>query len=138
MRSGCQAQFTNQIQPRHPSTRPSPLHSPSLYSQRVAPVLQIAALNDHALIHGFSTMELGSVGLTHAKNPEAVRDARRRFPAALNLDPDPLTRPSAAQLNAAGVRDVFNLDLCTKETEALPSHRRDHDGRRFGAIVALR
>src|SRR5439155_2541996 len=40
-------QFTNQIQPRHPSTRPSPLHSPSLYSQRVAPVLQIAALNDH-------------------------------------------------------------------------------------------
>ena len=250
--------------PQHP---PKPLHSPSLYSQRVAPVLQIAALNDHALIHGFSTMELGSVGLTHAKNPEAVRDARRRFAAALNLDPDTLTvagavhgaqvarvdeptdsiggvdalitdRPgialfatyadcypivlwdpkhraaglvhagwrgteayvataalaemakqfdtkpedvkagigpgicgncyevgadvaerfdqtfvkhstgdryqldlaaaNTAQLNAAGVRDVFNLDLCTKETEALPSHRRDHDGRRFGAIVALR
>src|SRR5438552_498022 len=267
MRSGCQAQFTNQIQPRHPSTRPSPLHSPSLYSQRVAPVLQIAALNDHALIHGFSTMELGSVGLTHAKNPEAVRDARRRFAAALNLDPDTLTvagavhgaqvarvdeptdsiegvdalitdrpgialfatyadcypivlwdpkhraaglvhagwrgteahvataalaemgkqfgtqpedvkagigpgicgncyevgaevaerfdhafvKPSTgdrylldlaaantAQLNAAGVHNVFNLDLCTKETEALPSHRRDHDGTRFGAIVALR
>ena len=32
----------------------------------------------------------------------------------------------------------FNLDLCTKETQALPSHRRDHDGTRFGAIVALR
>ena len=233
----------------------------------MAPVLQIAALNDHALIHGFSTLELGSVGLTHAKDPATVRDSRRRFATALNLDPDTLTvagavhgaqvarvdeptesiegvdalitdRPgialfatyadcypivlwdpkhraaglvhagwrgtvshvataalaemakqfgtkpedvkagigpgicgncyevgadvaerfdqtfvkhstgdsylldlavaNTAQLNAAGVRDVFNLDLCTKETEALPSHRRDHDGTRFGAIVALR
>jgi hypothetical protein len=30
------------------------------------------------------------------------------------------------------------LGLCTKETSFLPSHRRDPDGTRFGAIVALR
>jgi len=233
----------------------------------VAKVLHIAELNDDGLIHGFSTLELGSVGLTHAKNPDAVREARRRFAASLNLDPDTLTiagavhgaqvarvdkptesiegvdalitdRPgialfatyadcypivlwdpkhhaaglvhagwrgteahvataalaemgrefgthpedvkagigpgicgncyevgaevaekfnpahvkpgtsgrylldlaaaNRAQLNAAGVRDVFNLDLCTKESQALPSHRRDPDGTRFGAIVAIR
>jgi YfiH family protein len=233
----------------------------------VAKVLHIAELNGSALIHGFSTLELGSVGLTHAKDPDAVREARRRFAASLNLDPDTLTvagavhgaqvarvdqptesiqgvdalitdrpgialfatyadcypivlwdpkhhaaglvhagwrgtdahvataaiaamgeefgtqpedanagigpgicgncyevgaevaerfdpahvKPSKsgrylldlaaanrAQLNAAGIRDVFNLDLCTKETQALPSHRRDPDGTRFGAIVALR
>jgi len=233
----------------------------------VANVLHIAELNDAALIHGFSTLELGSVGLTHAKDPDAVREARRRFAAALNLDPDTLTvagavhgaqvarvdaptdsiegvdalitdRPgialfatyadcypivlwdpkhhaaglvhagwrgteahvataalaamakefgtqpedvkagigpgicgncyevgaevaekfdqafvkqgktgrylldlaaaNRAQLNAAGVKDVFNLDLCTKESQALPSHRRDPNGTRFGAIVALR
>ena len=271
MRSRCQAPFTNQIQPGHPLTRPGPFHSPVptnvLYAQNVAKVLHIAELSDDALIHGFSTMELGSVGLTHAKDPEAVRESRRRFAAALNLDPDTLTvagavhgaqvarvdapaesiqgvdalitdRPgialfatyadcypivlwdpkhraaglvhagwrgteahvataalaamakefgtqpedvkagigpgicgncyevgadvaerfdpafvnqssgerylldlaaaNTAQLNAAGVSDVFNLDLCTKESEALPSHRRDPDGRRFGAIVALR
>jgi YfiH family protein len=233
----------------------------------VAKVLHIAELNGSGLIHGFSTLELGSVGLTHAKDPDAVREARRRFAASLNLDPDTLTvagavhgaqvarvdaptesidgvdalitdrpgialfatyadcypivlwdpkhhaaglvhagwrgteahvataalaemgeefgtqpedvkagigpgicgncyevaaevaerfdsahvKPSKsgrylldlaaanrAQLNAAGVRDVFKLDLCTKETQALPSHRRDPDGTRFGAIVALR
>jgi YfiH family protein len=239
-----------------------------LYSQCVASVLHISELNDDALIHGFSTLELGSVGLTHAKDPAAVREARRRFAASLNLDPDTLTvagavhgarvarvdaptesiegvdalitdrpgialfatyadcypivlwdpkhraaglvhagwrgteayvaaaalaamgkefgtqpvdvkagigpgicgncyevgaevaerfepayvKPSTggrhlldlaaanrAQLNAAGVKDVFNVDLCTKESEALlPSHRRDPDGTRFGAIVALR
>ena len=233
----------------------------------MAPVLQIAALKTDGLIHGFSTLELGSVGLTHTKDPDAVREARRRFAASLNLDPDTLTiagavhgaqvarvdkptesiegvdalitdRPgialfatyadcypivlwdpkhhaaglvhagwrgteahvataalaemgrefgthpedvkagigpgicgncyevgaevaekfdpahvkpgtsdrylldlaaaNRAQLGAAGVREVFNLDLCTKESQALPSHRRDPDGTRFGAIVAIR
>ncbi len=233
----------------------------------MARVLQIPELKTGALIHGFSTLELGSVGLTHAKEPDAVREARRRFATALNLDADTLTVAGAvhgaqvarvdhptesiegvdalitdrrgialfatyadcypivlwdpkhhaaglvhagwrgteahvaaaavaamgkefgtqpqdvkagigpgicgncyevgaevaekfdqtfvkqsktgrylldlaaanrAQLNGAGVKDVFNLDLCTKESETLPSHRRDHDGTRFGAIVALR
>jgi len=240
-----------------------------LYAQRVASVLRIPELNDDALIHGFSTLELGSVGLTHAKYPAAVRDSRRRFAAALNLDPDTLTvagavhgaqvarvdtpseaiegvdalitdRPGVAlfatyadcypivlwdpkhraaglvhagwrgteahvataalaamskefgtrpedvkagigpgicgncyevgaevaekfdpafvkpsnystdrclldlaaanraQLSAASVQEIYTLDLCTKESQALPSHRREPNGTRFGAIVALR
>ena len=33
---------------------------------------------------------------------------------------------------------VHVLGLCTKETDYLPSHRRNPDGSRFAAIVALR
>lgn len=229
-------------------------------------VLSIPELAADGFVHGFSTLELGSVGLTHAKDPDAVRQSRRKFAEALRLDPGSITvagavhgnkvarveepaesvegadalitdrpgialfatyadcypvvlwdpehraaglvhagwrgteagvalaaikamhsefgsrpeaiqagigpgicglcyevgadvagrfeprfiRPSGdafvldlaaanrAQLQDAGVRDVFALDLCTKETDFLPSHRRDHDGARFGAIVAIR
>jgi YfiH family protein len=49
-----------------------------------------------------------------------------------------LVAANRAQLEDAGVKDVHALDLCTKETSFLPSHRRSADGTRFGAIVALR
>jgi polyphenol oxidase len=49
-----------------------------------------------------------------------------------------LAAANRAQLEDAGVTDVHVLGLCTKETPFLPSHRRDHDGARFGTIVALR
>ena len=49
-----------------------------------------------------------------------------------------LAAANRAQLEQAGVGETHVLDLCTKETDYLPSHRRDHDGVRFGAIVALR
>lgn len=227
-------------------------------------VIRIPALGDEGLIHGFSTLELGSVGLTHAKDPDAAREARRRFASEVGVDSltvagavhgnqvarvdqpvdsvdgvdalitdrpnialfatyadcypivlwdpthraaglvhagwrgteagvaiaairamqrefgsDPaeiragigpgicglcyevggevagkfearFTRPSGdaflldlaaanrAQLQEAGVVGVFDIEVCTKETESLPSHRRDHDGTRFGAIVAIR
>jgi polyphenol oxidase len=44
------------------------------------------------------------------------------------------------QLVAAGVdpRHIHRHPACTRETPELPSHRRDHDGRRFAAVVALR
>lgn len=44
------------------------------------------------------------------------------------------------QLIAAGVdpRRIHRHPACTRETPDLPSHRRDHDGRRFAAVVALR
>jgi YfiH family protein len=48
-----------------------------------------------------------------------------------------LAAANKAQLKEAGVRHVHALDLCTKETTFLPSHRRSPDGTRFGAIVAL-
>ncbi len=222
---------------------------------------------DPGLVHAFSTLELGSVGLTHAPDPKLVHESRRRFATELGLDPatliaigavhgsdvarvdrhqdvvddvdglitntpgialfatyadcypillwdpehravglahagrrgteadiaagavramarefgsDPtrmkaaigpgicgrcyevgedvasrfdqrfvrdsedgkylldLAAANRAQLEEQGVREVFSLDLCTKETSFLPSHRRTPDGTRFGAIVAIR
>jgi YfiH family protein len=49
-----------------------------------------------------------------------------------------LAAANRAQLDEAGVVLVYGLDLCTKESSVLPSHRRSPDGTRFGAIVALR
>jgi polyphenol oxidase len=231
-------------------------------------VLTIRELTgEPGLVHGFSTLELGSVGLTHALDPAAVQASRRHFATELGLDPDTLTTIGAvhgnhvarvdepqdvvedvdglitntpgialfatyadcypivlwdpdhraaglahagwrgteadiaaetvramarefgseparmkaavgpgicgrcyevgedvaarfdqrfvrdtapgkflldlaaanlSQLEEQGVREVFSLDLCTKETGFLPSHRRTPDGTRFGAIVAIR
>jgi len=231
-------------------------------------LLQVRELTgDPNLIHGFSTLELGSVGLTHAPDPAKAHESRRRFVTELGLDPDTITAIGAvhgshvarvdkqqdvvkdvdglitntrgialfatyadcypiilwdpdhravglahagwrgteadiaaetvramarefgseparmkaaigpgicgrcyevgedvaagfdqrfvrdttpgkflldlaaanvSQLQEQGVREVFSLDLCTKETGFLPSHRRTPDGTRFGAIVAVR
>ena len=49
-----------------------------------------------------------------------------------------LAAANRAQLEEAGVGQVHVLGLCTKESPFLPSHRRDRDGARFGAIVAVR
>ncbi len=45
---------------------------------------------------------------------------------------------NTAQLKAAGVRSVYDIGICTKESYLFPSHRRHPDGTRFGAIVTLR
>ena len=45
---------------------------------------------------------------------------------------------SAAQLEDAGVKQVNEIGICTKEHYLFPSHRRHPDGKRFGAIVAVR
>jgi purine-nucleoside/S-methyl-5'-thioadenosine phosphorylase / adenosine deaminase len=230
-------------------------------------ILKVTGLDDAGLVHGFSTLELGSVGLTHAPDRQAVLQSRRRFASDLGLDPASLTavgavhgadvarvdtpqdavpdvdalitdRPGVAlfatyadcypillwdpehraaglvhagwrgteggitaeavramvrefgsdparvkaaigpgicvrcyevgeevaarfdprfvrestggkslldlaaanraQLEREGVGEILALDLCTKETGFLPSHRRAPDGTRFGAIVAIR
>lgn len=49
-----------------------------------------------------------------------------------------LAADNRAQLEEAGIKNVYTTDLCTKETDYLPSHRRDHDGARFGTIVSIR
>jgi purine-nucleoside/S-methyl-5'-thioadenosine phosphorylase / adenosine deaminase len=49
-----------------------------------------------------------------------------------------LAAANAAQLEDAGVRAVYDIGMCTKESYLFPSHRRHPDGTRFGAIVALR
>jgi YfiH family protein len=48
-----------------------------------------------------------------------------------------LAAANRAQLEEQGVGEIFSLDLCTKETDFMPSHRREPDGTRFGAIVAI-
>jgi YfiH family protein len=49
-----------------------------------------------------------------------------------------LAAANRSQLEQAGVRTVYEIGMCTKETYLFPSHRRHPDGTRFGAIVALR
>lgn len=49
-----------------------------------------------------------------------------------------LAAANRAQVEEAGVKNIYTTDLCTKETDYLPSHRRDHDGARFGTIVSIR
>ena len=49
-----------------------------------------------------------------------------------------LAAANRAQLEGAGVKAVYDIGICTKEHHLFPSHRRHPDGKRFGAIVALR
>jgi YfiH family protein len=49
-----------------------------------------------------------------------------------------LAAANRAQLEEAGVKSVYEIGICTKEHYLFPSHRRHPDGKRFGAIVALR
>lgn len=65
-------------------------------------------------------------------------DARFVWPATgdrLLLD---LAAANGAQLEDAGVKTIYDIGMCTKETYLFPSHRRHPDGTRFGAIVALK
>jgi YfiH family protein len=59
-------------------------------------VLHVPELADEAgLVHGFSTVALGSVGLTHAPDPEPVMAARDAFARILDVDPATLTAVGA-------------------------------------------
>jgi copper oxidase (laccase) domain-containing protein len=49
-----------------------------------------------------------------------------------------LAAANRAQLEEGGVKSVYEIGICTKEHYLFPSHRRHPDGKRFGAIVALR
>lgn len=49
-----------------------------------------------------------------------------------------LAAANTAQLEDAGVKSVYDIAMCTKESNLFPSHRRHPDGTRFGAIVAVR
>ena len=49
-----------------------------------------------------------------------------------------LAAANRAQLEDSGVKSVYEIGMCTKEHYLFPSHRRHPDGKRFGAIVAIR
>ena len=81
----------------------------------------------------------GICGRCYEVGEEVASQFDRRFVsdgpgAGFLLD---LAATNRAQLEEVGIRYVHGLDLCTKETTFLPSHRRRPDGVRFGAIVAL-
>jgi polyphenol oxidase len=63
------------------------------------------------------------------------RFVSRQVSGAFLLD---LAAANRAQLEGAGVKAVYDIGMCTKESYLFPSHRRHPDGARFGAIVALR
>jgi YfiH family protein len=64
-----------------------------------------------------------------------TRFLSRRTESRSHLD---LVAANRAQLEEAGVKAVYDIGICTKESHLFPSHRRHPDGKRFGAIVALR
>ncbi|MDQ6918570.1 MAG: polyphenol oxidase family protein [Candidatus Dormibacteraeota bacterium] len=54
--------------------------------------LQIAQLAaEPSLVHAFSTVAMGSMGLTHAADPGLVAESRRQFARALGVEPEGLT-----------------------------------------------
>ncbi len=61
-------------------------------------------LAEPGLVHGFSTLEVGSLGLTHAPDPAVVHAARRRFAELLGLDPASVT--AAGAVHGANVARV--------------------------------
>jgi YfiH family protein len=64
-----------------------------------AQVLRIPELESEAFLHGFSTMVLGNVGLSHAPDPAPVLASRRDFARALGIDAEPLTVVGAVHGN---------------------------------------
>jgi hypothetical protein len=58
-------------------------------------VLRIPELDEPAFVHGFSTIALGTVGLTHAPDPVPVLASRRAFARAVGIGDEPLTTAGA-------------------------------------------
>lgn len=82
----------------------------------------------------------GICGRCYEVGDEVASQFDRRFVAQKNggrilLD---LAAANRAQMENQGVRQVYDIGICTKEHYLFPSHRRHPDDTRFGAIVALR
>ena len=80
-------------------------------------VLQVKELGRDGLVHGFSTLEIGSVGLTHAPDPAPVHAARATFARLLDLDPATLTTVGA--VHGAGVARIDPPRDVVKDVDAL-------------------
>jgi YfiH family protein len=86
-------------------------------------LLTIASLEtEPGLVHGFSTTSLGSMGLTHAPDPEVVMASRRQFARTLGIDAEPLTVAGAVHGN--GVARVDEHMDVVKGVDALVTDRR--------------
>jgi YfiH family protein len=73
------------------------------------------------IVHGFSTVPMGSMGLTHAADPELVAENRRGFARALNVKPEWLT-----VIGAVHGSEVARLDRpvpLVKDVDAIVTDR---------------
>ena len=73
------------------------------------------------LAHGFSTVALGSMGLTHAADPDLVAESRRKFARSLNLEPQSLTVVGA--VHGSDVARVDQPVALVKEVDAIVTDR---------------
>ena len=86
-------------------------------------VLKIPELeSEPGLLHGFSTLVLGSVGLSHAPDHEPVLTSRRDFARALGVDSEPLTVLGA--VHGASVARVDEPQDVVQGVDALVTDRR--------------
>jgi polyphenol oxidase len=87
-------------------------------------VLRIPELEtETGLLHGFSTLMIGNVGLSHAPDPEPVLASRRDFARALGVDAEPLTVLGA--VHGASVARVDEPQDVIQGVDALITDRRD-------------
>jgi YfiH family protein len=92
------------------STIPAALHVPEL-------------ADEPGLVHGFSTVVLGSVGLKHAPDPAPVLAARRTFAGVLGLDGAELTM--IGSVHGADVARVDKPGGSVDDVDALVTDRPD-------------
>jgi len=86
-------------------------------------VLKIAALEaEPGLVHGFSTISLGTMGLTQAPDPDAVMASRRQFARALGIEAEPVT--VAGAVHGVGVARVDEHKDVIRGADALVTDRR--------------
>jgi polyphenol oxidase len=89
-------------------TTPAALHVPEL-------------ADEPGLVHGFSTVALGSVGLKHSTDREAVLESRRTFAAVLGLDAVELT--TIGSVHGAEVARVDEPVASVDDVDALVTDR---------------
>lgn len=92
------------------ATTPAALHVPEL-------------ADEPGLVHGFSTLALGSLGLKHAPDHEPVLEARRKFTAVMGLAGAKLT--TIGSVHGADVARVDEPVESIDDVDALITHRRD-------------
>lgn len=83
----------------------------------MASVLRAPGFEGDGLVHGFSTLELGSVGLTNAPDRDVVLASRRRFAEAVGVDPESITTVGA--VHGAGVSRVAAPRFVVEDRDAL-------------------
>jgi polyphenol oxidase len=89
-------------------TTPAALHVPEL-------------ADEPGLVHGFSTVALGSVGLKHATDRDAVLASRQAFASTLGLDGVPMT--VIGSIHGAGVARVDEPVESVDDVDALVTDR---------------